>query len=911
MAYNAATRTFDITADLRLQRGTNNALVSVLGYYEPGDHGGAKYYWDSSCSDPDDGGAVIRPTVGSGNGGWRLNFNGTLDVRFFGAPSDGISDATSFIQAAYDWLYNGQGGYLFFATGRYKITSSIVVKGKPSVGSSGDKTNMKQITFLGEGEGSRLVAQNVDWIITTPTDKYYEGFKCKSLTFYSPDRTSGAINITWMMRILFDDCFFLNLLNGIYSNGVTFIVRIINSRFDQILNYPIRLVNQVYDVVIFNNTIESSAGGIQVGDPNGVVDVAANTVRIIYNVIEGNAGNPAVITGSMLASEICGNYFEKNLGGDLSIGSATIYSKGVKIESNSFQPDPTQLADANYRTILLSRMQGCEVVNNFSTGGLVGEVRGGLDSTSAVFLQGNTTFQPTKNLTKNFTVSAARKLAMNRADYEIGITPEGLFHTDATDPLNIRTAYIYRGTANPETNNAIYGNRTWNRGDIVLRFQPGLGVSLGWVCELGGTPGTWREFGLTGLSFSSTGTPVGLFARPVSSTYQRTDGSTSVGSFYIKEAGGETTAGWRRVQGINSGPTAGRPITTGLDIGYIYFDTDVNSEIVWNGTSWIILANQAAAPLTPIRTAAGTTSVTSADGTVLVNNTATATIGLPTASTVTGRIFVIKKVSANAFTVVLTPQGAETIDGNTNLTIVSITDSVTIQSDGTGWRVLTNNVEGRFNVRTITATATLNTYDWGVLVNNTAAAVITLPTAASVTGRTYWIKKGLNNAFTVTITGAEQGVDVILSSQNDSILIQSNGANYNVISRQLALPSLNQVLSVGNTSTQSMSVGNFTSTGSLSLNQTTITSTTTLTDSQTSVWANNVGAITINIPTAVGRPGRVYIIKKISNNADAVTIDPAGSETIDGLTTVDLTTQYDFIVIQSNNANWFQISPAL
>jgi hypothetical protein len=303
----------------------------------------------------------------------------------------------------------------------------------------------------------------------------------------------------------------------------------------------------------------------------------------------------------------------------------------------------------------------------------------------------------------------------------------------------------------------------------------------------------------------------------------------------------------------------------------------------------------------------------STDGVLFMNNTVARTVTLPLAASALKKAYFIKKVSNNTSIVTITRSGSDTIDGDVSIFLPTFGDCVGLESDGTTWRVITTTIGGKFAIRTVTATATMNSYDWGLLVNNTAAAVITLPTASTVTGKTYWIKKSSNNAFAVTITGAEQGVDVALSSFNDSVFIQSNGTSYFVISRSIAVgtPTLNQVLTAGGTSALSMSVGSFTSTGSFSLNQSTITASTTLTDAQTTVWANNAAAIVVSLPTSAGRAGRIYIIKKVSANAFAVTIDPAGTETIDGLTTVDLTTQYDFIVIQSDGTNWFQISPAL
>jgi hypothetical protein len=38
---------------------------------------------------------------------------------------------------------------------------------------------------------------------------------------------------------------------------------------------------------------------------------------------------------------------------------------------------------------------------------------------------------------------------------------------------------------------------------------------------------------------------------------------------------------------LPSGTTAQRPTLTATDVGYTYFDTDLNARIDWNGTTWI------------------------------------------------------------------------------------------------------------------------------------------------------------------------------------------------------------------------------------------------------------------------------------------------------------------------------------
>lgn len=65
------------------------------------------------------------------------------------------------------------------------------------------------------------------------------------------------------------------------------------------------------------------------------------------------------------------------------------------------------------------------------------------------------------------------------------------------------------------------------------------------------------------------------------------------------------------------------------------------------------------------------------------------------------------------------------------------------------------------------------------------------------------------------------------------------------------------------------------------------------------------GSITINLPTAVGIAGKVYVIKKIDSSANTVTIDANSTQTLDGALTIVIGTQYASFSIVSNGSNWF------
>lgn len=66
---------------------------------------------------------------------------------------------------------------------------------------------------------------------------------------------------------------------------------------------------------------------------------------------------------------------------------------------------------------------------------------------------------------------------------------------------------------------------------------------------------------------------------------------------------------------------------------------------------------------------------------------------------------------------------------------------------------------------------------------------------------------------------------------------------------------------------------------------------------------------TLSLPTAVGNEGKIYHIKRTDEeDGFAVTLDPDGSETIDGESTLPLELEGQFVRIVSDNANWVVIS---
>ena len=80
----------------------------------------------------------------------------------------------------------------------------------------------------------------------------------------------------------------------------------------------------------------------------------------------------------------------------------------------------------------------------------------------------------------------------------------------------------------------------------------------------------------------------------------------------------------------------------------------------------------------------------------------------------------------------------------------------------------------------------------------------------------------------------------------------------------------------------------------------------TIDATHSTVLGTLAGNQTFTLPTAVGITGRLYTIKK-TGSSGTLTIEGDGTETIDGSLNFAISTQYQSITVQSDNANWWII----
>jgi len=147
------TKQADTIADLKALDGAHK-LVYVTGYHTKGDgaFGSHFFEWDTTSTEADNGATIIKLNSVT-TGRYKLKYDGSVNVKWFGAKGDGVTDDTEALQSAIDTLKP-----ITIPKGTFKLLNGLIA------------THEVNITCYGELKYEGTIDNDIVLDITTSTD---------------------------------------------------------------------------------------------------------------------------------------------------------------------------------------------------------------------------------------------------------------------------------------------------------------------------------------------------------------------------------------------------------------------------------------------------------------------------------------------------------------------------------------------------------------------------------------------------------------------------------------------------------------------------------------------------------------------------------------------------------------------
>ena len=257
--HKAAILRIENIADLKTKSGDfDEQVIFVAGYYVQGDGGGGDFYWDNLSTATENDGTIIQAT-GVPTGRWIRIYSGAINVQWFGATGDGVTDDTASITAA-----NAVALSLFFPDGDYSVDEDVIPIGNNR-------------TWFGEGENSRVFSSTST---TGLLNIVGSGVVIKDLNLEcsagSAVSSRTVVNVAAnSSRVTIKNCF---TDNSRYSHFIACAglgiskIRVKHNNLDTVrsLIWINNTCNDIEDVkVLFNTANDVYIDGIEFDTPNG------------------------------------------------------------------------------------------------------------------------------------------------------------------------------------------------------------------------------------------------------------------------------------------------------------------------------------------------------------------------------------------------------------------------------------------------------------------------------------------------------------------------------------------------------------------------------------------------------------------------------------------------------------------
>jgi len=188
-----------------------DSLIFLEGYTITCDGGdGFFQYIPTDTTSADNGGTII---VDAGGRRYYRSFAGVVNVQWFGAKGDGVTDDTSAIQAADTYARAVGGGTIVFPGGTFMVSQLVLYTGSNWRGAGRNATTIMQII----GSNTDLIYgnnSNANWGSTSPT-LIVDGFELQGVTLNGnwnagSGNTSGSGIAAYCARPILRDVFITN-----------------------------------------------------------------------------------------------------------------------------------------------------------------------------------------------------------------------------------------------------------------------------------------------------------------------------------------------------------------------------------------------------------------------------------------------------------------------------------------------------------------------------------------------------------------------------------------------------------------------------------------------------------------------------------------------------------------------------
>jgi len=445
---------------------------------------------------------------------------------------DGTNDDTEGIQAAIDAVYAMGGGIVFFPAGTYKVTSTLNLKSGVTLCGAGREVAIIKRTTSAASGGARVI-QNASY-----GGEYDENMVIRDLTiqgYYDPAGSAQHHCIG-----------FWNVRN----------VRVVNCKLQDASGDGILARNAENAVFEYNeiyhcgrNGISPTSGSFTIrrnhiseitGDtgPGSGIDAEPNNVsekliiRIEDNIITGTIGGNGIVLAdlhtdtdgtTMISGTISGNKIESGYRGIYLKSSNSIQAQAITIEGN-------EIDGANHACVI-EGMNGVSIHRNYLKAGsgsyfglsftshdlsITGNVIVGAgyysllaDGAKRARIIGNIVLSNPAILKNTINCIVQNNVFKPEGLQVWGAAAEGniIAHNDfsaTTTPISYaldadsdkQIEFNNRGLSSLRFDDNVPASGTWAQGDIVFNRGATAGGKVGWVCVEGGSPGTWKPFGV-------------------------------------------------------------------------------------------------------------------------------------------------------------------------------------------------------------------------------------------------------------------------------------------------------------------------------------------------------------------------------------------------------------------------------